>query len=69
MNIFLIILVTLFFMVAFLGHYFEAEITIAPIIGFMFGSLYSYSDFDDGREHTFQACILFISITVQWIET
>lgn len=56
-------------MVAFLGHYFQAEITIAPIIGFMFGSLYSYSDFDDGREHTFQACILFISITVQWIET
>ena len=55
--------------IAILGYYFNAEITIAPILGFMFGSLYSYSDYDNGREHTLQVCILFISLTVQWIET
>ena len=56
-------------LIPIVGYYFEAEITIAPILGFMFGSLYSYSDFDNGREHTLQVCILFISLTVQWIET
>tara|TARA_E500000318_G_scaffold111791_1_gene131786 strand:+ start:2652 stop:2825 length:174 start_codon:yes stop_codon:yes gene_type:complete len=56
-------------LIPIVGYYFEAEITIAPILGFMFGSLYSYSDFDNGREHTLQVCILFVSLTVQWIET
>ena len=30
--------------------------------------LYSFTDLDEGREHTFQVCIAFLSITVQWIE-
>lgn len=50
------------------GYYYNASITFAPIIGIMMGSLYSFTDLDEGREHTFQVCIAFLSITVQWIE-
>ena len=42
---------------------------IQMIIGMMLGALYSYTDYDDSREHTLQVCIFFISITIQWQET
>jgi len=60
--------VVLSFGVIVFGHYYNAEITLAPILGFMMGSLYSYTDYEEGREHTFQVCIAFLSVTVQWIE-
>lgn len=46
-----------------------ALIIIDFIIGMMMGALYSYSDYEEGREHTLQICIFFISITIQWVET
>lgn len=52
-----------------LGLYHKAEITFSPILGLMVGSLYSYTDYQEGREHTFQVCLFVISITVQWIQT
>jgi len=52
-----------------LGLYKKAEITFSPILRIVVGSLYSYTDYVVGREHTFQVCILVLSITVTWIET
>lgn len=51
------------------ARYVEAEISIAPVLGLMLGSLYSYTDYDDGREHTLQCLIIFVAITVQWTTT
>lgn len=46
----------------------RAQFYFAPILGFMVGGLYSFTDYDDGREHTLQVCLLFLSITIVWIE-
>lgn len=50
----------------FLGYAMNAEISFAPVLGFVMGALYSFSDFDNGREHTLQCLIGFISITIVW---
>lgn len=60
---------TLFVLIAIvliLGHIKKAEIQIAPIFGIMVGILYSYNDFEDGKEHWIQCCVFFVSITVIW---
>jgi uncharacterized membrane protein len=46
----------------------KADVTIAFIIGAMFGALYSYTDYDNEREHTLQVCIFIISITIEWTD-
>jgi len=52
-----------------MGYIYGAEVSFSPIFGFMFGSLYAYTDYEEGREHTIQFCIIFLSITIIWIET
>ena len=69
MIIALIILLVLGFVISILGYYYGADISFSPIIGFMVGSLYAFNDFDEGREHTIQVCLIFLSITVEWVET
>ena len=66
---FFILLFVLAFTMVYIGHINRAEISFAPIFGFMVGSLYAYTDYEEGREHTLQVCIIFLSITVIWIET
>lgn len=61
----IIIVATVFLMI---GAYNKAEVFISPVIGFMFGALLSYEDYDDGTDYTLQTCIGFISITVVWTE-
>lgn len=58
------ILISISFLI--LGYTMNAEITFAPVLGFIMGALYSFSDFDNGREHTLQCLIGFISITIVW---
>jgi len=49
-----------------IGLSMNAKFYFAPIIGFMVGALYSYTDYDTGREHTLQMTLGFLSMTVQW---
>lgn len=49
-----------------IGYYYEAEIQVAPVLGLMLGGLYSYTDYDEEREHTLQALVVFVSITIVW---
>ncbi len=63
------ILIVLAIFKIFIGLVFNAEISLGPIFGVMVGSLYAYTDYEEGREHTLQVCIIFLSITVVWIET
>lgn len=63
------ILIVLAIFKIFIGLVYNAEISFAPIFGVMVGSLYAYTDYEEGREHTLQVCIIFLSITVVWIET
>ena len=58
------ILISISFLI--LGYTMNAEITFAPVLGFIMGALYSFSDFDNGREHTLRCLIGFISITIVW---
>lgn len=69
MILFITILISLALGVLTIGYYKGAEIQFAPILGFMIGSLYSYTDYDEGREHTIQICLVFLSISVIWLET
>jgi len=64
--IFLAVTILISISFLFLGYAMNAEITFAPVLGFIMGALYSYTDFDDGREHTLQCLIGFISITIVW---
>lgn len=49
-----------------IGYAVKGEISISPIVGFMAGSLYSKTDYEDATEHTVQVCIFIIAITVIW---
>jgi hypothetical protein len=51
-----------------IGLYNKAEFIFSPILGGMIGALYSYSDYEDGREHTLQVCLFLLSITIVWME-
>jgi uncharacterized membrane protein len=50
----------------FWGQLNNAEIQIAPIVGIVFGALYSSENFEDETEYILQCCILCISIQVVW---
>ena len=63
------ILIVLAILKIFIGLVINAEISVGPIFGVMVGSLYAYTDYEEGREHTLQVCIIFFSIAVVWIET
>lgn len=65
----IIILVSITVASILAGLFYKAEIIFAPILGVMVGALYSFTDYDDDREHTLQVCIFFISITIQWVQT
>jgi len=55
-------------LITYWGQLNDGEITIAPILGVMFGFLYSKQDIEDEKvtEHWLQCCIIFVSITVIW---
>ena len=69
MSLVLVILVSIAIAIISIGLIYGAEVSFAPVIGVMLGTLYSFTDYEDGREHTLQVCIFFISITVQWNQT
>jgi hypothetical protein len=54
----------------FISNQVKADVYIQPIIGLMFGALYSKDRFEEESlvQHTLQCCIGFISLTIIWIE-
>ena len=62
------ILLIITLIITIIGQYNKAEVTIAPILGVLVGALYSYTDYEEGREHTLQCSIFFICITVIWMK-
>lgn len=50
-----------------IGQRNNAEIILSPVIGIMFGFLYSKEQLEEGNEITLQCVIGVISITVIWI--
>lgn len=50
-----------------IGQRNNADIILSPVIGMMFGFLYSKEQLEDGNEITLQCVIGVISITVIWI--
>ncbi len=50
-----------------IGQINKAEIILSPVIGIMFGFLYSKEQLEEGNEITLQCVIGVISITVIWI--
>jgi len=59
-----LLVIGLAFMV--IGQINNAEIILSPIIGMMFGFLYSKEQLEEGYEITLQCLIGIISITVIW---
>ena len=55
--------------ITFVAQQVDADIYLQPIVGLMFGALYSKEELeDDLTQYTLQSCIFFISVTVIWIE-
>ncbi len=54
----------------FISNQVGADVYVQPIIGLMFGALYSKEKFEEENlvQNTLQCCIVFISLTVIWIE-
>ena len=50
-----------------IGQRNNADIILSPVIGMMFGFLYSKEQLEQGNEITLQCVIGVISITVIWI--
>lgn len=52
----------------FWGQLYDAQIMIAPIVGVVFGALWSRQNFEEEEivEYTLQCCIFFISLTIVW---
>lgn len=52
----------------YIGQMNNAEIQVAPFIGFIVGALYSYTHIEeeDVMQYTLQCCIGFISLTIVW---
>ena len=63
----LLLIATIF---VFISNQVQADVYVQPIIGLMFGALYSKDRFEeeDLVQHTLQCCIGVISLTVIWIE-
>ena len=56
-------------LITFVAQQVNADIYLQPIIGLMFGALYSKEELeDDLTQYTLQCCIGFISLTIVWIE-
>ena len=62
----IITLSLIFVLMLYWGQINDAEISIAPMIGIVVGALYSFQDYEEGREYTLQCCIFVASITVIW---
>ena len=55
--------------ITFVAQQVDADIYLQPIVGLMFGALYSKEELEeDLTQYTLQSCIFFISVTVIWIE-
>jgi hypothetical protein len=61
-------LLVIVLVITIIGQYNKADVIISPVIGVLVGALYSYSDYEEGREHTLQCSIFFICITVIWMK-
>ena len=62
------ILLFMAFVFIMIGHFKDAEITISPIKGVMFGFLYHKEQYEDEDEVTLQCLLGVISINVIWIK-
>ena len=62
----IITLSLIFVLMLYWGQINDAEISISPMIGIIVGALYSFQDYEEGREYTLQCCIFVVSITVIW---
>ena len=66
---FLCILILAAILIIFISQQVNADIYFQPIIGLMFGALYSKEELDnDLVQYTMQCCIAFMSLTIIWIE-
>lgn len=66
---FLAILILAAILIIFISQQVDADIYIQPIIGLMFGALYSKENLEDDLvQYTMQCCIAFMSLTIIWIE-
>ena len=55
--------------ITFVAQQVDADIYLQPIVGLMFGALYSKEELEeDLTQYTLQSCIFFISVTVIWIQ-
>tara|TARA_R110002012_G_scaffold125573_2_gene277167 strand:+ start:988 stop:1203 length:216 start_codon:yes stop_codon:yes gene_type:complete len=64
--IYFVLLIVVTFFVLLFGMQKKAEILFSPVLGFMFGSLISYEEYEEETDYTIQCCIGFISITIIW---
>lgn len=56
-------------LIIFISQQVDADIYFQPIIGLMFGALYSKEHLEDNLvQYTMQCCIAFMSLTIIWIE-
>ena len=56
-------------LIIFISQQVNADIYFQPIIGLMFGALYSKEELEDNLvQYTMQCCIAFMSLTIIWIE-
>lgn len=62
----ILILATILITVLIIVPIFNVDVMLSPVIGLMAGGLYSYTDFEDGREHTVQIFLFLIGITIIW---
>ena len=66
---FLAILILAAILIIFISQQVDADIYVQPIIGLMFGALYSKENLEDDLvQYTMQCCIDFMSLTIIWIE-
>jgi len=50
-----------------IGQVKNADVFISPVIGMMFGFLYSKEELEEGNEITLQCLLGVISVTVIWV--
>ena len=66
---FLCILILAAILIIFVAQQVDADIYVQPILGLMFGALYSKENLEDDLvQYTMQCCIAFMSLTIIWIE-
>ena len=60
----LLIICAIYFII---GQVKNADVIISPVIGMMFGFLYSKEELEEGNEITLQCLLGVISVTVIWV--